>query len=237
MIILINKNNILLTNFIMDDFIKQLQIASLLNNDKNDDLLNNLLVSNLITGNSNAVEEIIKHKQLKNILNNNYDNDNFSLSYPLIYSTKDLNTKSTVIGYNNNLYMIKGSYPKLNNDETFKKEVLKYYRNKFINDWIYSDAKPLLNYFKIVDGKVKFIEGLQEYDTDAYKTDSIENFELKVQYLKDEILTKSLIKHIIKNFVEKNGINWYDLKQYNHKIETVFYNYLDQKFLDYIKHK
>ncbi len=218
------------------DFIKQLQIASLLNNDKDDKLLDNLLVSNLITGNSNAVEEIIKHKQLKNILNNNYDDD-FSLSYPLIYSSKDLNTKSTVFGYNNNLYVVKGNYPKLNSDETFKKEVFKYYRNKFINDWIYTDAKPLLNYFKIVDGKVKFIGGLQEYNTETYKTDSVENFDLKVQYLKDEILTKSLIKHIVKNFVEKNGINWYDLKQYNHKIETVFYNYLDQKFLDYIKHK
>ena len=49
------------------------------------------------------------------------------------------------------------------------------------------------------------------------------------------ILTKDMVRHVLKKICQDNQINWYDLNKHEKKIKTVFYNYLLRKLKESIK--
>ena len=50
------------------------------------------------------------------------------------------------------------------------------------------------------------------------------------------LITKDMVKHVLKKIVHDNSINWYDLDKHEKIIKKIFYNYLVDKLKDAIKH-
>ena len=145
----------------------------------------------------------------------------------LIYSSDDLNKL-------NDNYDIKGNYSQLNNDEKFQKEVIKYFRDEILNDWLFDELKSLLGYFKVNDGKVSLIDSLDNNDN-SNNDDSVKNINLKIEFIKENFLTKKIIKHVIKKFIKENNVNWYDLKHSKKKLVRKFLFYFDEQLRKAVK--
>ena len=190
--------------------------------------------------NKQRANEVLSHQILYQQLNN--DNNNLGINNndiyingpnnflplvklepqnnnTLIYSNDDLNSL-------NDNYKIKGNYSHLNNDEKFQKDVIKYFKHEILDNWIYDELSSLLNYYKVVDGKVSLVDSLQNLND---TTNNIQLSKLKIEYFKEHFLNKKIIKHVIKQFIKDKKINWYDLKQYNKKLARKFLIYFDEK--------
>jgi hypothetical protein len=122
---------------------------------------------------------------------------------------------------------LKGYYPVLNKDPIFQAEVIRYFRNKIVDNWIYEKLKPLAEYF-VVDGnsgKARWRNKNEEKDENT-----ITAIAKKAEFIKDYVLTKKMIRKILENFIVENDISWYDLKKLQKELEINFLIGLDKKF-------
>lgn len=127
---------------------------------------------------------------------------------------------------------IKGFYPALNADPIFQKEVVRFFRNKIIDDWLYDRLKPLLNFFEIDDGKVRWISESTQKIKDVLdeNTDSDIVIDKKAKFIKEHVLSKKMIKNILEKFIVENNVSWYDLKKLQKALEKKFLVGLYKKF-------
>lgn len=99
----------------------------------------------------------------------------------------------------------------LNRDPRVHKQVVKYFRYKTLDKWLYEDMSDILGYFKVDNRGVHLIDDMTEYREDAARTDSPEVIEQKINYIEKYFLTEDTMKRILKKFVMGTGIKWYDL--------------------------
>jgi len=140
----------------------------------------------------------------------------------------DPNTDSTFISVNpyNNRLISSGFYKDLNKDKSVQKTLSKYYFYKIIDKWIYKELLPLLAFVDISSGKPRLIKSLEQYDVQKLAKDSDEDIEKKIEYMEKIIITKDMVRHVLRKICEENGINWYHLNKHERMIKKVFYNYL-----------
>ena len=121
-------------------------------------------------------------------------------------------------------------YNSLNNNDKVKNTFTKYYYYKILDKWIYKKLFPLLAFIKIENGKPRLINSMSEYNIQELTTNSKEDIENKIDYMEKILLTKNMVKHVLKKICLTNNINWYDLNKYESYIKSIFYNYMLDKF-------
>jgi len=169
----------------------------------------------------------------------NPDSDKFK-SFPLIlnqqqvYNTSKYTPYIGINPYNSNV-VSSGFYYDLNKDKSVQKNLTKYYFYKILDKWIYKELMPLLAFVDISSEKPRLIKSLSQYDVKKIVSNSEEQIEKKINYLEKVIISKDMVRHVLKKICSENGINWYDLDKNEKKIKTVFYNYLLGKLKESIK--
>ena len=128
-----------------------------------------------------------------------------------------------------------GFYKDLNKDKSVQKNLTKYYYYKILDKWIYKSLMPLLAFVDISGNKPQLIKSLSQYDVKKLTTETPEQIEKKINYLENVLITKDMVRHVLKKICSENNINWYDLDKNEQKIKTVFYNYLLDKLKNSIK--
>lgn len=99
----------------------------------------------------------------------------------------------------------------LNKNPRVHKTVAKFFIYKILDRWIYKSMRELLNFFRINADGVTLIGSMAEYRDDEHTRDTEEITERKIKYMEKYFLTTDIMKKVLKNFVAKSGLNWYDL--------------------------
>lgn len=156
------------------------------------------------------------------------------LSQPEFYSSK---THTPYVGINplSSSVISSGFYKDLNKDKTVQKTLTKYYYYKILDKWIYKTLMPLLAFVDTTTDKPQLIKSMEQFDAKKLVSNSSEEIEKKINYLEKVLITKDMVRHVLKKICKENNINWYDLDKNEKKIKTVFYNYLMDKLKDTIR--
>lgn len=154
-------------------------------------------------------------------------------SYILLNNPTYYNPRTTTpyVSYNNNT-LSTGFYKDLNKDKSVQKTYAKYYFYKIIDKWIYKDLFPLLAFIDIKSGKPELIKSLEFFDVLELEKETEYDIEKKIKYMEEILITKNMVRHVLKKICDDNNINWYHLNKNEKKIKKVFYNYM----LDKLKH-
>jgi len=163
-------------------------------------------------------------------------------SFPLIYTKSNIynsNSDTAFISYDPNKpkLITSGFYKDLNKDKNVQKTLSKYYFYKIIDKWLYKDLLPLLAFIDISSGKPQLIKSLNNFDVQKLSNDSEADIKTKVEYMEKILLTKDMVRHVLKKICLENNVNWYDLNKYEKMIKKIFYNYLLDKLKEAIKYK
>lgn len=187
---------------------------------------------------SYAVDTIKQlNKAYVDAINPDLDNNNIIspilIAQPTIYNPKQDTSYVAFNPFKPGL-ITSGFYKDLNKDKSVQKTFAKYYFYKIVDKWIYKELLPLLAFIDTSSGKPQLIKSLEFYDVQKLAKDSEEDIAKKVKYMEEILLTKDMVKHVLKKICKENNINWYDLNKHERKIKKVFYNYLLDKLKDTI---
>ena len=139
--------------------------------------------------------------------------DEYNALNKLNFINKEIEIQNTINSYN------------LNSDKNVQKTISKYFYYKFIDEWLYKELFPLLAFVEIIDGKPQLIKSMDKYSIERLASESEAGIEKRVGYFESEILTKKLIKQILKKIVKRMCINWYDLEKKENMVRKVFLEY------------
>jgi hypothetical protein len=170
------------------------------------------------------------NKAYTDALNPDYKQPSFPLfiAQPNIYNPRADTTFVSVNPLNPGMINT-GFYKDLNKDKSVQKTLSKYYFYKIIDKWIYKELLPLLAFVDTSSEKPQLIKSLADYDVQKLAKDSEHDIEKKAKYMEEIIITKDMVRHVLKKICNDNQINWYDLNKHERKIKKVFYNYLLDK--------
>lgn len=93
----------------------------------------------------------------------------------------------------------------LNKDENTRNQITKYFYHKTLDKWLLNDLKVILEYLKVDGNTVKVLKEPTDKNTN---TDAVKQ---KIKYIEDRLLSKKMVKKILKSYTEKTGVNWYDI--------------------------
>lgn len=185
----------------------------------------------------------IATQQIKQIIKDfKTDDDLYStVSYPLIYTNSDLNTKKTSpfvmvnpVG-TSSAQISYGRYVDLDKDKTIIKTITKYFLYKILDKWLYQDFRSMLAFVKITDGKPSLIRSMNDYKPETINSDSVENVEKRIDYLEKILINRKLVNHVLKKIVNENEIKWTQLNKNKSLIKKVFKKYLHSKLEEAVK--
>jgi hypothetical protein len=123
----------------------------------------------------------------------------------------------------------------LNSDKNVQKTVSKYFYYKIIDEWLYKELFALLAFVEIVDSRPRLIKSIDKYSVEKLASESDENIEKRVGYFESDIITKKIIKQILKKIVKRMCINWYDLDKKENVVRKVFLEYFTNLLEESIK--
>lgn len=110
----------------------------------------------------------------------------------------------------------------LNDNPFAQKQMLDFIMAKVYNKWIYSkDMCYLLKYLKVIDKKVHYLSSIDEFKDNKICDDSEEDVELKIDFIEQNILTKTDLKKLLKRMIDELGYKWYEFPQKLDVIEDV----------------
>lgn len=139
------------------------------------------------------------------------------------FTPKDLIINNELYKKDPNLYILNTGFQSrpfdpvpavdLNNDPEIRIKMTKYFNDKF-KLWIDKDYRDLHKYLKIQsDGKIRFVKTWDEY----VNNEEINN--IKTSFITDEIFNKNNMVRFLNKYVEKNNVDWFDLKKHKDKIK------------------
>ena len=132
------------------------------------------------------------------------------INVPSIIDTRRVSPFITT-DINNPFRIVSGYYPDLDKDPKIHKTLKKYYYYKLLDKWLYGDLKSLLAYVVVDNGTAKLIKSVSDYNSNLSSDNKTED--LKVQFL-EKLISKDLIKSVLKRVVEKYNIHWYHLNKH-----------------------
>ena len=100
------------------------------------------------------------------------------------------------------------SYENLNADPRIHHRLVKFFRFKILDNWLYDDMSKLLGYIKISNGKPSLINNTEEYINNK---DSNKDEGIKIRYIEKNILSIDAIYKILTKFTSMTNTNWVDL--------------------------
>ena len=113
-------------------------------------------------------------------------------------------------------------YENLNNDPDLIRKVTKYFFEKTMNSWLYSDFEDLLTYLVIKGDKVRVVSNKKELENNK-RDNNMKTLEMKVNFIADNVMTKYDMKSFLKKYVRRTGLNWWDLKQNKSHLKKILY--------------
>ena len=157
-----------------------------------------------------------------NTINHPYNTTNSSYNTSLIntndpYNINNINNLQSKLVISNNIV-------NLNNDINIQTNIIKYYYKKIINKWLYNDLIILLAYVNKSNNNI--IDSYSEYDITKLSIKNNIDIKKKINFMKEYIITRKLVKHVLKKIVKYKGINWYDLHHHAKLIKKMFLNYI-----------
>ena len=97
-------------------------------------------------------------------------------------------------------------YQNLNNDPELKQKMTSYFYNKLYDQWIFSDFHFMLDNIKVRgEGQISV--------TKSSSPTTANNMYIKVDFLKNRVMTRETIYRLLHQYVYKSKTNWYDLKR------------------------
>ena len=97
-------------------------------------------------------------------------------------------------------------FQNLNNDPELKQKMTSYFYNKLYDQWIFSDFHFMLDHIK-VRGNGQFMV------SKTTSTTNEKNMYLKIDFLKNRVMTRETVYRLLHHYVRKSNTNWYDLKK------------------------
>jgi len=89
--------------------------------------------------------------------------------------------------------------------------MVNYFYHKTLEKWLKLDLLEILNYFVIKNGKVDLIKINDKYDDTKIHADNTNDIRAKISFIEKYVLTKHMIKKVLKHIVSDYNINWYEL--------------------------
>lgn len=158
--------------------------------------------------------------------------------YPVILTSNPINPKtaSTYVSYTgpNNNIVTYGVFNDLNKDKNVSKTITKYYYYKLLDKWLFKDLLALVAFVEFVDGKPRLIRNLADYNMSKLVNESTDNIEKKIDYLADVLISKEMVKHVLKKFMNKHNLRWSVLNDYEPELKQYFLKYIREKLEDAI---
>lgn len=156
--------------------------------------------------------QIANTNNFNNLNNLNNLNDYNTLS-KLNFINKQIQIQNTINSYN------------LNSDKNVQRTITKYFYYKFIDKWLYGELFELLGFIEVSNGLPQLIKSMGNYSIEKLATESDDLVEKRVRYFESEIITKKLIRQILKKIVKRMCINWYDLEKKEDVVRKIFKEY------------
>lgn len=107
-----------------------------------------------------------------------------------------------------------GEIDPLNKDPVYQKNVVQHFYMRLKEKWLFKDPefRRLLKYFKVAkngeEGKVSLIEDPEK----TVDTDVNEQYRKHIfKYIEKYFISKHWVDKILRQYVKKSGIKWYDL--------------------------
>ena len=109
----------------------------------------------------------------------------------------------------------------LNRDPDVHETVINSIYRYLFNGWIYeSKFKDLYKYISIVDGRATIKRDYSNNDS---------NIDIKIRFMKDNIISRMRIEKIIREFVQNTSTNWYDVEKNSMFIKDIIFKYMKKK--------
>ena len=119
-------------------------------------------------------------------------------------------------------------YLNVNNDPELIRKVSKYFFEKTMNAWMYSDFEDLLTYLVVKNGKVSVVSNKKELENNKRDTD-MKSIELKVNFITDHVMTKYDMKSFLKKYALKSGLDLWKLKENKSYVKKSIYKKIKNK--------
>ena len=103
-------------------------------------------------------------------------------------------------------------YLNVNNDPELIRRITKYFFEKTMNAWMYSDFEDLLTYLMVKNGKVSVVSNKKELENNKRDTD-MKSIEMKVNFITNHVMTKYDMKSFLKKYALKSGLDLWKLKE------------------------
>jgi len=113
-------------------------------------------------------------------------------------------------------------YENLNNDPDLIRKVTKYFFEKTMNSWLYSDFEDLLTYLVIKGDKVRVVSNKKELENNK-RDNNMKTLEMKVNFIADNVMTKYDMKSFLKKYSLKSGLDLWKLKENKSYVKKSIY--------------
>jgi hypothetical protein len=123
------------------------------------------------------------------------------------------------------------SYLDVNADKDLQKKVTGKFFSRLYNKWVPELYARLLDYVKLSDKDISLVKSVGEVKNNKTKEDE---FEEKINYLADYIMTKKDVFNELYYYSEQKNINWWNLNSYADDIELYLIKKLEQRLKDMI---
>jgi hypothetical protein len=119
----------------------------------------------------------------------------------------------------------------LNTSSIVQKDTTRELLYLTLDKWLYSsDMCNVLKYLKIVNGKVQPISNENEYKDNKVCNDSVEDIEMKSDYIHKNILDMEQMRKLLMRITDELDYKWYDLLTSKKKVVMeVVEKYLKKK--------
>lgn len=116
----------------------------------------------------------------------------------------------------------------LNVNKNVQKTISKYFYYKLVDEWLYKKLFPLLAFVEIINDKPQLIKSMNKYSVENLVTELDKAIKIRANYLEQNIITKKIVKQILKKIVKNMCINWYDLYKHENTISKIFLKYFEK---------
>lgn len=120
----------------------------------------------------------------------------------------------------------------LNKDKNIQDKIINYYYIKSIDKWLYNDFDELVDFFEVKNNKIKLVKNYKHKKSNDDKT----NYYMILHFIEKAILTKKLVKKVIKEYIKLADINWYDMYYHSRALKDLLIHRLRKKIIKLIKH-
>lgn len=120
------------------------------------------------------------------------------------------------------------SYENLNNDPGLLKKVTKYFYEKTMNVWLYSEFEKLLLYLVVDNKKVRPVKNKKELENNTLDK-KMDVLDAKVKYITEHVIDKYDMRSFIKKYSIKSGLDLWKLKEHKIYVKKSIYKVIKKK--------